>query len=289
MQRIRLRYTKRGRLRFTSHRDFQRAFERALRRAEVPMAYSAGFTPHPKVSYANAAPTGTGSEAEYLEIALTDARDPDKLRILLDESLPTGLDIVDAVEARTSGLADRLTASVWELRLDGVDPADAARAVEAFKAADLVEVQRRAKNGVRTFDARAAVVDLDSRDGRDGSDGPDGSETSGPQPAASVGSTGAAGAAPLAGPTDQPCAILRLVVRHVTPAVRPDDVLSGLRAVADLAPPVPAAVTRLAQGLFDAESGTVTDPLAPDREAAPALSTAEPAAAAKASAPVGPA
>ena len=63
MQRIRLRYTKRGRLRFTSHRDFQRAFERALRRAEVPMAYSAGFTPHPKVSYANAAPTGTGSEA----------------------------------------------------------------------------------------------------------------------------------------------------------------------------------------------------------------------------------
>lgn len=76
MQRIRLRYTKRGRLRFTSHRDFQRAFERALRRAEVPMAYSAGFTPHPKVSYANAAPTGTGSEAEYLEIALTQTRDP---------------------------------------------------------------------------------------------------------------------------------------------------------------------------------------------------------------------
>ncbi|QFQ97157.1 DUF2344 domain-containing protein [Streptomyces phaeolivaceus] len=274
MQRIRLRYTKRGRLRFTSHRDFQRAFERALRRAEVPMAYSAGFTPHPKVSYANAAPTGTGSEAEYLEIALTDARDPEKLRILLDESLPTGLDIVDAVEARTSGLADRLTASVWELRLDGVDPADAARAVEAFKAADLVEVQRRTKNGMRTFDAREAVVALESRDGRDGSDGPSGSEAPAPQADR---------------PTDQPCAILRLVVRHVTPAVRPDDVLSGLRAVADLAPPVPAAVTRLAQGPFDEETGTVTDPLAPDREAAPALSTAEPAAAAKASAPVGPA
>ena len=84
VQRIRLRYTKRGRLRFTSHRDFQRAFERALRRSEVPMAYSAGFTPHPKVSYANAAPTGTGSEAEFLEIALTEARDPDLLRELLD-------------------------------------------------------------------------------------------------------------------------------------------------------------------------------------------------------------
>ncbi|MFI9392074.1 TIGR03936 family radical SAM-associated protein [Streptomyces bauhiniae] len=258
MQRIRLRYTKRGRLRFTSHRDFQRAFERALRRAEVPMAYSAGFTPHPKVSYANAAPTGTGSEAEYLEIALTAPRDPGTLRALLDESMPAGLDIVDAVEGRTSGLADRLTASVWELRLDGVTPEEARAATEAFMAAETVEVQRMAKNGVRTFDARAAVVTLDTQD--ESADRP----------------------------SDRPCAILRLVVRHVTPAVRPDDVLSGLRAVADLAPPVPAAVTRLAQGLFDEETGTVTDPLAPDREAAQAPK-AEPAAAATAPAPEGPA
>ncbi|MER7044550.1 TIGR03936 family radical SAM-associated protein [Streptomyces jumonjinensis] len=240
MQRIRLRYTKRGRLRFTSHRDFQRAFERALRRAEVPMAYSAGFTPHPKVSYANAAPTGTGSEAEYLEIALTEHRDPAKLAELLDESLPAGLDITDAVEARTPGLADRLTASVWELRLDGVAVEDAERAVSAFLAADAVDVQRRTKNGMRTFDARGAVAELQALP---------------PQADRSL---------------DGRCAILRLVVRHVTPAVRPDDVLSGLRAVTDLAPPVPAAVTRLAQGLFDEESGTVTDPLALDREAVPA-------------------
>ncbi|WP_413251718.1 TIGR03936 family radical SAM-associated protein [Streptomyces spectabilis] len=270
-QRIRLRYTKRGRLRFTSHRDFQRAFERALRRAEVPMAYSAGFTPHPKVSYANAAPTGTGSEAEYLEIALTEPRDPQKLRELLNESLPAGLDITDAVEARVSGLADRLTASVWELRLDGVESADAERAAAAFRAAETVEVQRRTKNGMRTFDARAAVVSLDAL---------------GPEALASVADR----------PTDKPCAILRLVVRHVTPAVRPDDVLSGLRAVADLAPPVPAAVTRLAQGLFDDETGTVTDPLAPDREAVTAApadrhpdSGAAAAAAAKAPVPEGPA
>ncbi|WP_063734177.1 TIGR03936 family radical SAM-associated protein [Streptomyces sp. RTd22] len=237
MQRIRLRYTKRGRLRFTSHRDFQRAFERALRRAEVPMAYSAGFTPHPKVSYANAAPTGTGSEAEYLEIQLTEARDPETLRTLLNESLPDGLDITDAVEARTSGLADRLQASVWEIRLDRVAPADAERAVAAFLEAETVEVERRTKNGMRTFDARAAVARLEASAGRGDR------------------------------PGDGGCAILRLVVRHLTPAVRPDDVLSGLRATADLAPPVPAAVTRLAQGLLDEESGTVTDPLAPDREA----------------------
>ncbi|MEE1938127.1 TIGR03936 family radical SAM-associated protein [Streptomyces sp. TRM 70361] len=236
-QRIRLRYTKRGRLRFTSHRDFQRAFERALRRAEVPMAYSAGFTPHPKVSYANAAPTGTGSEAEYLEIALTERRDPEALRRQLDDSLPDGLDVVDAVEARTGGFADRLTASRWELRLDGVEPQEAEKAVAVFLAAESVEVRRQTKKGIRTFDTRAAVAALEAV--------PAGSDRTG----------------------EGPCAILRLVVRHLTPAVRPDDVLSGLRATADLAPPVPAAVTRLAQGPLDEETGTVTDPFAPDRDA----------------------
>ncbi|MEV1005875.1 TIGR03936 family radical SAM-associated protein [Streptomyces sp. NPDC049881] len=240
MQRIRLRYTKRGRLRFTSHRDFQRAFERALRRAAVPMAYSAGFTPHPRVSYANAAPTGTASEAEYLEIALSERRDPAALMADLDTSLPDGLDIVEAVEARTPDFADQLAASRWELRLDGVDPADARAAVASFLAAETVEVRRETKKGLRTFDARTAVVSLEA-----GSDGLDG----------------------------RPCAILRLVVRHLTPAVRPDDVLSGLRATADLAPPVPAAVTRLAQGPLDEETGTVTDPFAPDRDAALAASS----------------
>jgi len=81
VQKLRLRYAKRGRLRFSSHRDFQRALERALRRSAVPMAYSAGFTPHPKVSYMGAAPTGTASEAEYLEIALAEAPDASEVRV----------------------------------------------------------------------------------------------------------------------------------------------------------------------------------------------------------------
>src|SRR6266487_1003478 len=95
-QKLRIRYAKRGRLRFTSHRDIQRAFERALRRAQVPMAYSAGFTPHPKVSYVGAAPTGVASEAEYLEIGLARRMDVGELRATLDAALPDGLDIVDA-------------------------------------------------------------------------------------------------------------------------------------------------------------------------------------------------
>lgn len=278
MQRIRLRYTRRGRLRFTSHRDFQRAFERALRRAEVPMAYSAGFSPHPKVSYANAAPTGTASEAEYLEIALSRPRDPEEVRERLDASLPAGLDLVDAVEARTADFAEQLQASRWELRLDGVSPAEARRAAEAFLAAERVEVRRQTKKGLRTFDARAAVLALEPAEA-EASPGAH-ADGAGPGEGRAHGRPGAPpeAADPAAGgvvtgsfvPSTPPCAILRLVVRHVTPAVRPDDVLSGLRAAADLAPPVATSVTRLAQGPLDAETGTVTDPFAPDRDAATA-------------------
>src|SRR5687768_18378262 len=90
VQRLRLRYAKRDRLRFTSHRDFARAFERAVRRARVPIGFSSGFSPHPKISYANAAPTGSASEAEYLEIGLTEPRDPADVQRALDEALPPG-------------------------------------------------------------------------------------------------------------------------------------------------------------------------------------------------------
>jgi hypothetical protein len=65
--------------------------------------------------------------------------------------------------------------------------------------------------------------------------------------------------------TGADCAILALVVRHGTPSVRPDDVLSALSRVADLVPPKPPRVTRLAQGPLDEAGTSVTDPFGPDR------------------------
>jgi radical SAM-linked protein len=160
VQRLRIRYAKRGRLRFTSHRDFSRAFERALRRAGVPMAYSSGFSPHPRISYANAAPTGAASEAEFLEIGLTVACDPERVRADLDAALPLGLDIVAAQVSPGDTLADRLTGSRWRIDVVGVEPTVAERAVATFLARDAVEVSRMTKSGLRTFDARGAVRDL---------------------------------------------------------------------------------------------------------------------------------
>ena len=248
VQRVRLRYTKRGRLRFTSHRDIARAFERALRRARVPMAYSAGFSPHPKISWVGATPTGVASEAEYVEIGLAEQVDLEVLRAGLDESLPVGIDVVEAVEAPAgTSLPDRIEASLWTIRLPGVPPDDAARAVRAFLTAETVPVERLTKKGMRQMDAREPVVSM-LLVGQDASTGT-ASHAEGP-----------------AG--DALCATLQVVVRHVTPAVRPDDVLSGLRSVADLVPPLPPEAIRQAQGPLS-ETGEVGDPLAPDRAAEP--------------------
>jgi hypothetical protein len=111
----------------------------------------------------------------------------------------------------------------------GLVPAAHRGAVEAFLAADVVTVEKRTKNGLRDIDARPAVA------------------------AASAGE-------------EAGCAILHMVVRQVTPAVRPDDVLAALAAVADLRPPSPPRAVREAQGRLD-DNGTVADPLGPDRVA----------------------
>jgi radical SAM-linked protein len=160
VQRLRLRYAKRGPLRFASHRDLARALERALRRARVPMAFSAGFSPHPKISYVGAAPTGAASEAEYLEIGLAELRTPAAVQAALDAALPPGLDVLEVVESPPGALADLLTGSRWRVTLVGVAPADLAYAVRAFLEATAVPVSRMTKNGLREFDARAAVVTL---------------------------------------------------------------------------------------------------------------------------------
>ena len=231
-QRLVIRYSKRGRMRFASHRDIARAVERGVRKAGLPIAYSAGFSPHPKISYAGGAPTGTASEAEYLEIALTGECAAPDVRDRLNAALPDGIDVIEVLEL-AGGLGGhgglRLEGSQWRVVLPGVATAEAARAVQAFLAASSVVVERSTSKGTRRLDARAAVVtlELDRRAGQDG---------------------------------DAGCAILRMVVRHLTPAVRPDDILAALSkvagSVAALAPSSPPLVTRLAQGPLGMEAGT---------------------------------
>ena len=229
VQWLRVRLAKRGRLRFASHRDVARAVERGVRHADLPVAYSGGFNPRPKLSYSGAVPTGVASEAEYFEIGLTASCAPTDVRDRLDAALPPGLDALNVAEVAPGTLAGDLQVSDWQVTLHGVGEDAAELACRDFLAADHIEVERVTAKGVRRVDARAAVLtlELDRRAVHSGTGG---------------------------------CAILRMVVRHMAPAVRPDDVLAALRQVAGLAPPSPPLVTRLAQGPLGTSAGGLCGP-----------------------------
>jgi radical SAM-linked protein len=234
VQRLTIRYAKRGRMRFASHRDVARAIERGVRKAGVPVAYSAGFSPHPRISYSGGAPTGSASEAEYLELAVTSRCEPDDVGRRLNAALPDGIDVIEVVEAGGRSPGAQLEASVWEVIWPGV-PADAAApAVRAFLAAPAVRVERLTSKGTRTLDARAAVISLTSQPapGQPGQPGQPGL-TSAQEPGIDL---------------DAGSTLLRMTVRQMTPAVRPDDVLVALRQLSVLAPTSPPLVTRLWQG-----------------------------------------
>lgn len=249
-QRLHARYAKHGRMRFASHRDFQRALERALRRAGVPVAMSAGFSPHPRISYANSAPTGSASLAEYFEVALTRECDPAVVRDTVSEALPEGFDLVEVVLAPDRELASRLEASLWQIELPQAPAPAVAPAVAAFLAAQEVVVERLMKDGIRRMDARAAVLSLQVSDV---------SLLPASGPAARL-------VLQVSATADPACAILGAVVRHVTPAVRPDDLLTALRQEGGLDLKVPARITRVAQGPLAADQRSILDPLAVSEE-----------------------
>lgn len=225
VQHLVVRYAKRGKMRFASHLDVARAFERGVRRAGVPIAYSAGFTPHPKISYARGAPTGVASEAEYLSLALTSRSDPVAVRERLNAALPDGIEVINVSEGAGGLPASQLVASEWQVILPGLPPRDVARAVQEFLALEHAEVERLTRKGMRRMDARSAVVAIDLLAG-DGASAEAGDAT------------------------------LRMIVKHTEPAVRPDDVLTAMREVSGVTLDAPPLMTRLAQGSIS-ESGVV--------------------------------
>jgi radical SAM-linked protein len=213
-------------MRFASQLDVARAFERGVRRAALPIAYSVGFTPHPKISYAGGVPTGVASEAEYLSLLLTSRVEATAVQERLNAALPDGIDVIAVAEV-TGGLpASRLTASEWQVNLPGLKPDSAVLVVQKFLALEEAPVERLTSKGMRRMDARSAVVTLDVHGGDDGSETASGNT------------------------------MLRMVLRHTVPAVRPDDVLNALRDVSDVIPAAPPLITRLAQGSLG-ESGVV--------------------------------
>jgi radical SAM-linked protein len=176
---LRVRFAKRGKVRFTSHRDTARIWERALRRAGVPVAYSHGFSPRPRLSFGLALPTGYQSDGEYLDVQILAGRwtgeglalvgphdgrvlGVDELPRVLADALPSGFDVdaVAVIEDRVESLQEMVTACTWRFTIRDIDEATARAAVVDLLAAPTVPVEREHKGRTVVDDLRPAVEEL---------------------------------------------------------------------------------------------------------------------------------
>ncbi len=160
---VRVRYSKTGKVRFTGHRDTARHWERALRKARLPVELSVGFTPRPKMSFGLALPTGAESLAEYLDIDLVDdgatPLSTTEVADRLGSELPTGY-AVDVVVERAPGtpsLQQDVVACTWEVSLAGVAADEAQVAAERVMAARELPLERERKGERRVDDVRPGI------------------------------------------------------------------------------------------------------------------------------------
>ena len=157
MLKVRVRYDKTGKLRFVSAIDLGRLWERALRRADLPIAYSEGFSPHPRISFPDALPLGYASTGEYAELAFAAPVHLGEAVAALNAAFPDGLRIRAAAETPDGApkLAKCLRASCWDVSYDGVDGLE--NAVDAVRCAASLPVARERKGPATTIDLRPAI------------------------------------------------------------------------------------------------------------------------------------
>ena len=164
--RLRISFSKHGKVRFTSHRDIARIWERALRRSELPVAYSEGFNPRPKLSFGLALSTGHESNGEYIDVDLDPARvdglDVDGLAVLLTTHLPVGLTATGVVvgDRRMPSLQQAVTSCTWQIDVRDADPIMIQQSIDRLLERDEVMVTRERKGKEITDDLRPAVLSL---------------------------------------------------------------------------------------------------------------------------------
>ncbi|MEC7810483.1 MAG: TIGR03936 family radical SAM-associated protein [Actinomycetota bacterium] len=164
MKCLRVRYTKLGKVRFVGHRDVARIWERALRKAEIPVLYSQGFSPHPRISFGLALPTGFESEAEYLDIYLDEdffLKDfnPISINENLSNSLPNGMDVLALGEVETSedSLQEAVDSCVWQVQIAGVSIEDFEVSREKLISSEIFEIERQRKGKIFIENVRPQV------------------------------------------------------------------------------------------------------------------------------------
>lgn len=168
MTRVRLRYTKLGKIRFIGHRDLARTWERALRRSGLAVASTEGFSPRPKMHFGLALSTGFESMGEYLDVDLVDGDgaaqspggidDPEGLALELSDLLPPGIEVqAVAVIGRGRSLQDAVVACDWRIEFAEVEPELLRQRADALAGEATFAVTRERKGSVATLEVRSSL------------------------------------------------------------------------------------------------------------------------------------
>ena len=159
MNRYRLTYTRDRTVRFVGHLDLAKAWERILRRADLPLAYSQGFHPLPKITFASALPVGCTSEAELMDMVLNEPLDPSELMQRIAPALPAGIGIASIVPVPLNAPALQATLRWAEYRMtvETDESRDQVKArVQTLVSSESLPRERRGKR----YDLRPLVLSL---------------------------------------------------------------------------------------------------------------------------------
>ena len=159
MDKMRIAVGKTEETKYVGHLDFCRAVERALRRAKLPVAHSVGFNPHMRLSFGPALSVGVASDAEYVDVELTESVDAAQFGCALTAKLPPGLVFVAAKPVvSTTALAAALNLAEYQIAVREAPTSEnltaAQNAVAAFQAADSVPYVRRTPKGEKTLEVK---------------------------------------------------------------------------------------------------------------------------------------
>lgn len=161
---IRVRFTKTGYLKFLSHLDLVRLFTRSFSKAELPVKFTEGFNPHPRFSIGNPLSLGIESTAEYMEIEFTEEINPEMVMSRLNEVLPEGIKIIEAVESDgKASLTSLIRWSHYEIRLWLKNEADRTALVDKLQGwdeLDSVFIDKKKKKGKNKISVQVDIKPL---------------------------------------------------------------------------------------------------------------------------------
>lgn len=163
MQRLRLKFSRGEELKFLSHLDLMRLWERALRRAKLPLAYSEGFTPHPQIALAAPLAVGVTSQAELIDVFLSRWIPPHSLIAQVKGQLPRGIDLLEvwAVGLNVPSLQSQVRFVEYKVEVDTEKGGqEVESALQSLLSASEIPWHHFRDTGARYYDLRALVDDL---------------------------------------------------------------------------------------------------------------------------------